>query len=98
MPTSGEGLDTERALRHEIARLQALVGPDEQSYAALRSELNAAGAEVKAAHLELGRLRGMVTERDIAVRRAQQDLFHVQRLILHPGRALLGRLRRLRRR
>lgn len=72
----------------EVARLRRLVGPNEQSYADLRFEVEAAEQAVRVAEASAGVLRGELTEARIALRRAQQDQFHVLRLLARPKRLL----------
>jgi chromosome segregation ATPase len=78
----------------EIERLRALVGPTEASYEDLQVELANARNAVKAADAELGRLRGEITELRLDLHRAQQDQYHIRRLILRPAIAVRNRLRR----
>ena len=76
------------ALSSEIDRLRWLVGPNEQSYRDLRAELRAAEQAVRAAEASAGVLRGELTEARIALRRAQQDQYHVLGLLARPKRLL----------
>ncbi len=97
MPSDGDRSDAAAGLRAEVERLQALVGPNEQSYADLRTELAGASAAVREMEAEMGRLRGTITEMQVELHRARQDQFHLQRVALRPFTGAVGRLRRLRR-
>lgn len=72
----------------EIDRLRRLVGPNEQSYADLRDEVRAAELAVRDAEAALGEVRAQLTEARIALRRAQQDQYHVLGLLARPKRLL----------
>ena len=80
--------DADAALSSEIDRLRWLVGPNEQSYRDLRAELQAAEQAVRDAEAATGVLRGELTEARIALRRAQQDQYHVLGLLARPKRLL----------
>ena len=94
MPTERPSLDAEADLRREIDRLRELVGPDEFSYDDLGVELANARNAVREAEAEAGRLRGAITELRVDLHRAQQDQYHVRRLIVRPVQAVVARLRR----
>ena len=72
----------------DIGRLRRLVGPNEQSYADLRSEVETAEQAVREAEAATGVLRGELTEARTALRRAQQDQYHVLGLLARPKRLL----------
>lgn len=101
MPTDGRGSDAADDVAEdgpsELARMRALVGPNEQSYEDLSRELAQASDAVKEAEAEAGRLRGRITEMQLELHRARQDQFHLQRVALRPAAAIVARLRRLRR-
>lgn len=82
------------ALRAEVERLRALVGPSEQSYLDLQQDLLAARDVARGAEASAGVLRGQVAELHVALARARQDQDHFQRMVLDQTRTLLGRVRR----
>lgn len=86
--------DDPAALRAEIDRLQALVGPSEQSYADLRQDLLAARDTAKGAEAEAGVLRGRVAELEVALARARQDQEHFQRAVFDTLRTTRNRVGR----
>jgi hypothetical protein len=57
-------------LRAEVERLRRLVGPCEQSYVDLQTDLLAARDAVKSAEQDAGELRGRLTEAYAAIDRA----------------------------
>ena len=61
------------ALRDEVARLRALVGPEERAYQDLADDLVAAVAAARDSESEVGRLRGRVAELLTQLDRARQD-------------------------
>lgn len=77
MPEQDESHDAPandvEGLRSEIARLCALVGPDETSYMALKTELWAARDLLIGMESELGNVRGrvLVLQREIDVRHSE---------------------------
>lgn len=83
--TTGEG--------SEIDRLRRLVGPDEMSYRDRVADLAAAEQAVRDAEHANGELRATIAELRVELRRAQQDQFHVWRVLARPAR-LLRALRR----
>jgi hypothetical protein len=82
------------ALRAEIDRLRALVGPSEQSYDDLRQDLLAATDVAKGAEAEAGMLRGQLAEMHVALARARQDQEYFQRMVPVGLRASWGRISR----
>lgn len=57
----------------ELGRLRVLVGPSEIAYEALVADRDAAIEAAKAATLEVGELRGQLTEMSVQLSRARQD-------------------------
>ncbi len=104
MPDAGEdqavarrgpvGDDDPAALRAEVARLRALVGPGEQSYGDLRQDLLAARDAARGAEAEAGVLRGQLAQLHVELARARQDQDHLQRMLLAGIRSLGGRFGR----
>ena len=106
MPTKPSGTaastDAELAtLRAEVARLQELIGPNEQSYIKLRTDVWSARDAVIGAEAEVGILRGRVRSLEAELTRAlkEQQWFKaevINRLksyrVLH--RKVIGRARR----
>lgn len=87
------------ALRAEIDRLRALVGPSEQSYTDLRQEILAARDAAMGSEAAIGEYRGRVNELEVALVRAQQDQEHFQQIVyntLRSGRHRVGRAVRAR--
>jgi hypothetical protein len=77
----------------EIDRLRRLVGPDEMSYTDRLEDLAAAEQAVRDAEHANGELRATIAELRVELRRAQQDQFHVWKVLARPTR-LLRALRR----
>ena len=61
------------ALRTEVERLRALVGPSEKSYAELKADARDAREAARRAELEVGRSRATIVELQNDVRRWQRD-------------------------
>jgi hypothetical protein len=81
--------DPERAaLQAEVERLRALVGPDEQSYIKLRTDLWAARDAAIGAEMEAGQLRGRVHALESELVRARRDFRWLRKLVLKPVRRL----------
>lgn len=57
----------------ELARLRVLVGPSEASYEALIADRDRARDLAKSAAMEVGELRGQLTEMSVQLSRARQD-------------------------
>jgi hypothetical protein len=98
-------VDAEAALRAEVERLRRLVGPCEQSYDDLRSDLLAARDAAKSAEQAAGELRGELTEAYAELDRALVDAPALALLARQVKKALRGtfigrtyRTRRTRRR
>ena len=106
MPTkpSGTPVSTEVELEHlraEVARLRELVGPSEQSYIKLKTDVWSARDAVIGAEAEVGMLRGRVRSLEAELTRAikEQQWFKaeiINRLkayrVLH--RRVIGKVRR----
>ncbi len=86
--------DDPAALRAEVTRLRALVGPGEQSYDDLRQDLLAARDAARGADAEAGVLRGQLAQLHVELARARQDQDHLQRMLLAGIRSLGGRFGR----
>ena len=69
------------ALRNEVARLRAVVGPSETAYDDLQADLFAARDAAKGAEAAAGTLRGLNAELHLQLARARQDQDHVQRML-----------------
>lgn len=93
MAASGQD-DELAALRDEVERLRELVGPSEQSYVDLQSDLLAARDVAKGAEAAAGVLRGQVAELHVELARARQDQDHFQRIVSSRLRLGAGRLGR----
>lgn len=81
-------------LREANLRLRQLVGPVEQSYADLRTELAEASEAVKAAEAANGELRGEVMELTVALGQARHNMGKVSRIVRQRSRRVVGRLSR----
>jgi predicted nucleic acid-binding Zn-ribbon protein len=106
MPTKSSGTpastDAElESLRAEVARLRELIGPNEQSYVKLKTDVWSARDAVIGAEAEVGILRGRVRSLEAELTRAlkEQQWFKaevINRLksyrVLH--RKVIGRARR----
>lgn len=82
------------ALRAEVERLRALVGPSEASYEDLRQDLLAARDVARGAEAAAGVLRGQLAELHVELARARQDQDHLQRVVGSRLRAGFGRFGR----
>ena len=82
------------ALRAEIERLRALLGPTEESYMKLRLDLWAARDLAQGAEAEAGQLRGRVRALEAELVRAMQDKRNFHRLFYGHLRQYSGALRR----
>lgn len=82
------------ALRAEIDRLQALVGPTEESYMKLRLDLWAARDLAQGAEAEVGQLRGRVRALEAELVRAMQDKRNFHKLFYGHLRQYSGAIRR----
>jgi len=89
----------------ELARLRALVGPSEDSYAKLRQDVLGARDAARAAETEAGRLRAQVLVLEADLARARRDFVWFRRFVVKGilvarqrltalASALLGRLAR----
>jgi hypothetical protein len=83
-------VDAEARLRAEVERLRRLVGPCEQAYDDLRSDLLAARDAAKSAEQAAGELRGELTEAYAALDRALADAPALALLARQVKRALSG--------
>ena len=93
-------VDDDEALIAENKRLRLLVGPLEQSYDDLRTELAAASEAIKAAEQNNGELRGEIMELTVALGQARHNIGKVHRIVIQRathvvGRAIRGVQRRL---
>ena len=86
--------DDPAALRAEVDRLRALVGPSEQSYDDLRHDLLAARDAAKGAEAAAGVLRGQLAQMQVELARARQDQEYFQRMLPLGLRASWSRLAR----
>ena len=82
------------ALRAEVERLRALVGPSEEAYGKLRLDLWAARDLAQGSEAEVGQLRGRVRALEAEVIRATQDKRNFHRLIYGHLRHYSGAIRR----
>lgn len=71
--------DETAALRAEVERLRALIGPSDVSYAALQDDVAGAREAARLAEAEAGALRGQIAELHVQLARARQDQERVQR-------------------
>jgi predicted nucleic acid-binding Zn-ribbon protein len=81
------------ALRAEVERLRALVGPDEASYQQLRVDLWAARDAAFGAEMAAGELRGQVKVLEGEVVRAQRNSKWLKARLKAPLRRIKGILR-----
>ena len=81
-------------LRAENERLRRLVGPMEQSYDDLRSELEAAREAVKTAEAVNGELRGEILEITYSLDQVRHNLGSMRRLVHQRSRRVVARLTR----
>ena len=89
----------DEALIAENKRLRLLVGPLEQSYDDLRTELAAASEAIKTAEQNNGELRGEIMELTVALGQARHNIGKVHRIVIQRARHMVGRVvRRLQRR
>ena len=87
------------ALIAENKRLRRLVGPLEQSYDDLRTELVGASEAVKIAEQSNGELRGEIMELTVALGQARHNIGKLHRIVLQRVRHMGGRIvRRVQRR
>ena len=82
-------------LRAEVARLRALVGPDEAGYAQLRVDLLAARDEVIGAEHEVGVVRGYNQALESEVARLRRDFDWFRDKILGRAKRARSALRRV---
>jgi len=73
LPSTDPAADEIAALRSEVDRLQALVGPSEDAYQKLRLDLLGARDAAIAAEAELGRLRSRETELLVQISGYERD-------------------------
>ena len=71
-PVNTDGFEVQR-LRQELARLQALMGPDERSYEGLVADLSACEQATMIAEQQAGQLRGEIAEVKVQLGRARQE-------------------------
>ena len=86
--------ETIEELRDEVARLRALVGASELSYAELQQDVLAARDAAKGAEARAGVLSGQNAELHVALARARQDQDQLQRMISNRLRTVVGRVSR----
>ena len=79
------------ALIAENKRLRRLVGPLEQSYDDLRTELEAASKAIKIAEQNNGELRGEIMELTVALGQARHNIGKVHRIVIQRARHVVGR-------
>ena len=79
------------ALIAENKRLRRLVGPLEQSYDDLRTELVGASEAAKIAEQTNGELRGEVMELTVALGQARHNIGKVHRIVIQRARHVVGR-------
>ncbi len=92
-PASDVDVDVDvAALLAENARLRRLVGPLEQSYDDLRTELVGASQAVQAAEQANGQLRGEVMELTVALGQARHNIGKVHRIAIQRTRRVVGRV------
>jgi hypothetical protein len=70
------------ALRAEVERLRALVGPTEESYGKLRLDVLGARDAAIAAEAELGRARARISALETDVARYRRDFVLLRRLVI----------------
>ena len=75
----------------ENKRLRLLVGPLEQSYDDLRTELAAASQAIKTAEQNNGELRGEIMELTVALGQARHNIGKVHRIVIQRARHVVGR-------
>lgn len=71
-----------RALRAEVERLRAIVGPSEESYGKLRLDVLGARDAAIAAEAELGRARARISALETDVARYRRDFVLIRRLVI----------------
>lgn len=81
-----------QALRTEVERLRALVGPSEESYQKLRLDVLAARDVAVAAEADAGKLRGRVVALSVEVTRAERDMEWFRHQVVHRLLGLKARL------
>ena len=82
------------SLHAEVARLRALVGPSEKSYADLSQDAQGARDAAREAEFEVGRSRARITELENEVRRWRRDFVWFRDVVVRRALALANRLRR----
>lgn len=90
-------IDDVAALRAEVARLRALVGPSEESYEKLRLDVLGARDVAIAAEAELGRARARIAALETDVARYRRDFVLVRRYVVQRVARVLEVLRFARR-
>ncbi len=95
-PEAPGASDELNQLRSEVQRLQALVGPSEESYRKLRLDVLGARDAAIAAEAELGYARGQVVSLESQLFQIRRDYYRIQRIaakLIHPR--LRGPLRQI---
>lgn len=90
-------IDDVAALRAEVARLRALVGPSEESYEKLRLDVLGARDVAIGAEAELGRARARIAALETDVARYRRDFVLVRRYLLQRVTRVIDVLRVARR-
>jgi len=83
------------SLRAEVARLRSLVGPEEDSFVRLRTDLWAARDAAIGSEMEAGQLRGRVTALEKELLRAQRNHRLITHKLIAPARRAKRLLRKL---
>lgn len=86
-----EVVHDDEALIAENKRLRRLVGPLEQSYDDLRTELEMASKAIKIAEQNNGELRGEIMELTVALGQARHNIGKVHRIVIQRARHVVGR-------
>lgn len=86
-----EALDEVELLRAEVARLRELVGPSEESYIKLRTDLLGARDAAIGAESEVGVQRGYSQALEAEVARLQRDFVWFREQIIMKAKRLRGR-------
>jgi len=71
------------ALRSEVARLRALVGPTEESYEKLRLDVLGASDAAKASEAELGEARALIVQLQSDVNRLERDFIWFRNAVVN---------------